>query len=107
MADLLVNLLKLPPLAPAVKGLSSRGIGIQRGNPYEQSAVRGFVEKQFSIGWADEISVAYARQPVTLFVATKGQKILAFAAYECTRRAFLAPMGVTNSARETRIGTAL
>src|ERR1051325_6306206 len=107
MADLLVNLLTLPPLAGAVKKLSARGIGIQRGNPYEQTAIRQFVEKNFSTSWADEISVAYARQPVTLFVATKGQKILGFAAYECTRRAFLGPMGVAKSAREQGSGTAL
>jgi len=107
MADLLVNLLKLPPLAPAVEKLSARGVLVRRGNPYEQTPIRQFVEKQFSMGWADEISVAYARQPVTLFVATKGNKILGFAAYECTRRAFLGPMGVAKSAREKGIGTAL
>jgi len=107
MADLLVNLLKLPPLAGALKEMTERGILIRRGNPYEQTPIRQFVEKEFSIGWADEISVAYARQPVTLFVATKGQKILGFAAYECTRRGFLGPMGVAKSARAKGIGTAL
>src|SRR6266850_769730 len=107
MADLLVNLLKLPPLAPVVGKLAARGILVRRGNPYEQTPIREFVEKQFSTGWADEISVAYGRQPVTLFVATKGTKILGFAAYECTRRAFLGPMGVAKSAREKGIGTAL
>jgi len=76
MADLLVNLLKLPPLAPVVDRLAARGILVRRGNPYEQTPIRQFVEKQFSIGWADEISVAYARQPVTLFVATKGARFL-------------------------------
>jgi predicted N-acetyltransferase YhbS len=107
MADLLVNLLKLPPLAPAVRKLATGGISIQRGNSYEQTAIRQFGEKNFSLGWADEISVAYARLPVTLFVATKGQKILGFAAYECTRRGFLGPMGVARSAREKGIGSAL
>jgi hypothetical protein len=107
MADLLVNLLTLPPLAPAVEKMVSRGILIRRANPFEQTAIRKFVEKEFSTGWADEISVAYARQPVTLFVATKGTKILGFAAYECTRKAFLGPMGVARSAREKGVGKAL
>jgi len=107
MADLLVNLLKLPPLAPAVSKLNARRILVRRGNPYEQTPIRQFVEKEFSIGWADEISVAYARQPVSLFVATKGTKILGFAAYECTRRGFLGPMGVAKTAREKGVGTAL
>src|SRR5215204_1841230 len=107
MADLLVNLLKLPPLAGAVSKLNVRGILVRRGNAYEQTPIRQFVEKEFSIGWADEISVAYARQPVTLFVATKATTILGFAAYECTRRAFLGPMGVAKSARDKGVGTAL
>jgi len=107
MADLLVNLLKLPPLGPAVEEVAARGILVRRGNSFEQTPIRQFAEKNFSIGWADEISVAYTRQPVTLFVATKGQKILGFAAYECTRRGFLGPMGVAKSSREKGIGTAL
>src|SRR4051812_7894068 len=106
MVDLLVNLLKLPPLAPAVEKLA-KGVLVRRANAFEQTPIWEFVEKNFSVGWADEISVAYARQPVTLFVATKGQKILGFAAYECTRRGFLGPMGVAKSAREKGIGTAL
>jgi len=107
MADLLVNLLKLPPLGPALEEVAGRGILVRRGNSFEQTPIRQFVEKNFSIGWADEISVAYGRQPVTLFVATKGQKILGFAAYECTRRGFLGPMGVAKSSREKGTGTAL
>jgi GNAT superfamily N-acetyltransferase len=107
MADLLVNLLKLPPLAPHVEKLAAGGILLRRANPFEQTAIRQFVEKHFSIGWADEISVAYARQPVTLFVATKGTELLGFAAYECTRRGFFGPTGVVESARGQGIGTAL
>src|SRR5688572_9405172 len=92
MADLLVNLLKLPPLAP--EKVTARGVLIRRANPFEQTPIREFVAKNFAIGWADEISVAYARQPVTLFVATRETEILGFAAYECTRRGFFGPMGV-------------
>ena len=105
MADLLVNLLKLPPLAP--EKVTARGVLIRRANPFEQTPIREFVAKNFAIGWADEISVAYARQPVTLFVATRETEILGFAAYECTRRGFFGPMGVIESAREMGIGTAL
>ncbi|HEV8608242.1 MAG TPA: GNAT family N-acetyltransferase [Tepidisphaeraceae bacterium] len=107
MADLLVNLLKLPPFAPAVEKMASAGILVRRANSFEQTPIRQFVEKHFAIGWADEISVAYGRQPVTLFVAAKATKILGFAAYECTRRGFLGPMGVARTAREKGIGTAL
>jgi|SRR5215212_7889498 len=106
MVDLLVNLLKLPPLAPAV-GKLGKGVLVRRANPFEQTAIRDFVEKNFSVGWADEISVAYARQPVSVFLATKSSKLLGFAAYECTRRGFLGPMGVAKNAREKGLGTAL
>src|SRR6266566_7167034 len=106
MMDLLVNLLKLPPLAPAVEKLG-KGVLVRRANAFEQTAIREFVEKNFSIGWGDEISVAYARRPVSLFVATKSSKLLGFAAYECTRRGFLGPMGVVKSAQAKGLGTAL
>jgi len=106
VSDLLVNLLKLPPLGPAVEKLG-KGILVRRANSFEQTAIRKFVEKNFSVGWADEISVAYARLPVTLFVATKSAKLLGFVAYECTRRGFLGPMGVVKKVREKGIGKAL
>jgi len=50
------------------------------------------VEKNFSVV-GGEISVAYARLPVTLFVATEECEAAGFVAYECTRRGFLGPMG--------------
>src|SRR2546421_11525181 len=91
MVDLLVNLLKLRPVGPSVEKLE-KGVLVRRANCFEMTAIREFVLENFSVGWADEISVAYARQPVSLFVATKKSKVLGFAAYECTRRGFLGPM---------------
>jgi GNAT superfamily N-acetyltransferase len=107
MADLLVNLLKLPPLAPHLEKMQAAGVLVRRANPFEQTPIRDFVAKHFSTGWADEICVAYAHQPVTLLVATRETEILGFAAYECTRRSFFGPTGVLDSARRTGIGTAL
>src|SRR3954468_13875134 len=107
MVDLLVNLLKLPPVGPSVEKLARGGVLVRRANCFEMTAIREFVLENFSVGWADEISVAYARQPVSLFVATKKSKVLGFAAYECTRRGFLGPMGVVKSAQSKGLGTAL
>ena len=67
---MLVHLLKLPPVAPLVDELKGKGIHVRRAQPFEQSAVRRFVESSFAVTWADEISVAYARQPVSLFIAS-------------------------------------
>ena len=111
MPDLLVNLLRLPPLDPLMHDLRGRDIAIRRAQPFEQSIVRGFIERNFATAWADEIAVAYGNKPVSLYIATRagegGSRLLGFAAYECTRRNFFGPMGVLEGERESGIGTAL
>src|SRR5690242_6621346 len=102
MPDLLVNLLKLPAAENA-----SREFVVRRAQPFEISIVRSFVAENFSANWADEISVGFARQPVSVFVATKERELIGFAAYECTRRGFFGPMGVAESARNNGVGKAL
>ena len=101
MPDLLVNLLKLPLLeAPS-------GFLVRRAQPFEMSGVRKFVAENFSANWADEISVGFARQPISVFVATHDHELIGFAAYECTRRGFFGPMGVIDSAKDKGVGKAL
>lgn len=108
MADMLVHLLKLPPVAPLIDALQrDHGVIIRRANPFEQSIVRKFVETDFALAWADEIAVAYAHQPVTLFIATHELDPIGFAAYECTRRCYFGPTGVSEKHRGKGIGTAL
>jgi len=101
MPDLLVNLLKLP--APE----TNAGFILRRAQPFELSAVRQFVAENFSPDWADEVSVGFARQPISVYVATINQRLAGFAAYECTRRGFFGPTGVVSSARGKGIGKAL
>ena len=101
MPDLLVNLLKLPPLE------TTDGFIIRRAQPFEISHVRRFVSENFSPKWADEISVGFARQPISIFIATMNHELAGFAAYECTRRSFFGPTGVLESARGRGIGKAL
>ena len=103
MPDLLVNLLKLPPLEPS----SDDAITLRRAQPFEITPVRQFIEKSFSVGWADEISVGFANQPLTVFIATRDGRIIGFAGYECTRKAFFGPTGVDESERGRGIGKAL
>lgn len=102
LPDLLVNLLKLPRLAN-----ESQEFLVRRAQPFELTAVREFVERNFSVGWADEVSVGFARQPVSVFVATIERELVGFAAYECTRRGFFGPMGVCEKAKGRGIGKAL
>lgn len=102
MADLLVNLLKLPP----VETLDAKVL-LRRAQPFELSIVRRFIQRNFSTTWADEASVGFANKPVSVFIAAIDQKLVGFAAYECTRRGFFGPTGVVDSVRGLGIGKAL
>src|SRR5450432_2853751 len=97
MPDLLVNLLTLPPAALALDQLIDPEIVIRRAQPFELSLVRSFVEQHFSASWADEISVGFANKPVSVYIAVRAREIIGFGAYECTRRAFFGPAGVSEA----------
>ena len=103
MPDLLVNLLKLSP----PKSISDDAVTIRRAQPFEITPVREFIEKNFSVAWADEVSVGFANKPVTVFIATRDGRVIGFAGYECTRKAFFGPTGVDISERGRGIGKAL
>ncbi len=103
MPDLLVNLLKLPSLDQ----LKDESINIRRARPFEITPVREFIGKNFSVAWADEVSVGFANKPVTVVIATRDRRVIGFAGYECTRKAFFGPTGVVESERGSGIGTAL
>ncbi len=107
MPDMLVNLLKLPALGATVRELAGNGIIIRRAQPFEITRVREFIEREFSVAWADEISVAFASKPVSLFIAVAEKEIVGFAAYECTRRGFFGPTGVIESMQGRGVGKAL
>ena len=103
MPDLLVNLLKLPP----VEGQSDLTFLIRRAQPFELTPVRDFIQEHFSVAWADEVSVGFANKPVSVYLATIDKRIVGFAAYECTRRGFFGPTGVIEETRGRGIGKAL
>jgi predicted N-acetyltransferase YhbS len=107
MPDLLVNLLKLPALEPLVSELSAQNVIIRRAQPFEITHVRQFIEENFSIAWADEISVGFAGKPVSVYLATREATVIGFAGYECTRRDFFGPTGVLEGERGRGIGKAL
>lgn len=103
MPDLLVNLLKLPSLDQ----LPDEEVNIRRAQPFEITPVRDFIAKNFSGAWADEVSVGFANKPVTVVIATRSGRVIGFAGYECTRKAFFGPTGVAENERGSGIGTAL
>ena len=107
MPDLLVNLLKLSSLQPLVDELSVSGITLRRAQPFEITPVRQFIEQNFSVAWADEVSVGFANKPITVYLATRDGRVIGFAGYECTRKAFFGPTGVAESERGHGVGKAL
>ncbi len=100
---MLVNLLRLPARDSAF----APGINVRRAQPFELTQVRRFVTANFSVAWADEISVGFAHQPVTVFIATRDGGVVGFAGYECTRKAFFGPTGVAETERGRGLGKAL
>jgi len=107
MADMLVRLYALPDVQGTLDALAAEGIVVRRAQPWELSAVRRFIEEHFSRGWADETTLGFARQPISVFVAQEGTRMVGFAAYECTARNFFGPMGVDEACRKRGIGAAL
>lgn len=107
MPDMFVPLLKLPPVQPLLESLTAQGVTIRRARPFEKTAVRTFIEKHFSVGWADEVEPCYSRQPITLFLATRAGTVIGFAAYETVMRNFFGPTGVMEAERGKDIGKAL
>lgn len=107
MPDMLVNLLKLPPLQPLLDEMKAAGVNIRRAQPFEITPVRQFIEGNFSVAWADEVSVGFANKPVTVYIATCDNDVIGFAGYECTCKAFFGPTGVAESERGRGVGKAL
>jgi GNAT superfamily N-acetyltransferase len=107
MPDMLVNLLGLASLDRVMRAMDSAGVTIRRAQPFEITPVIDFIEREFSVAWADEISVGFANKPVSVYIALHENQIIGFAAYECTRRSFFGPTGVTEKLQGRGVGKAL
>ena len=84
--------------------MAEGGIILRRAQPFEITQVRSFVENNFSVAWADEISVGFANKPVSIYIAVLEKRIVGFAAYECTRKTLFGPTGVAELVRGRGVG---
>lgn len=109
MPDMLVKLYELRDNSQQYKKLEEMGIKIIRPMTPNKTKVVDWVKEVFPGGWADEISTAFTRFPISCFIAydVNENKILGFAGYDCTYRNFFGPTGVTPEARGKGIGGAL
>jgi GNAT superfamily N-acetyltransferase len=108
MADLLVRLYALPPLAPVVEAVGASGIMVRRAAAAERSAVVEWMHTHGSPGWASECEGAFARLPTACFVAVEKQNhLVGVACYETTCRNFFGPELVHADWRGRGVGRAL
>ncbi len=107
MSDLLVKLYNLPELAPAVRSLEKEGIQVRRPASYEKHRILKYVSQTFDSGWSSECDVSFSHHPVSCFVATQAEQVIGFACYDCTRKNFFGPTGVSVPARGKGVGKAL
>ena len=107
MIDMLVRLYDLPESQGLYTKVMENGVVLRRPGAYELHLVQEFVRGHFSPKWVSEVQVAFSRQPVACFIATKGNEILGFSCYETTAKGYFGPTGVAESARGLGLGKAL
>ena len=107
MMDMLVRLYDLPDIEEDLRRLEREGFLIRRPGAYERHLVADWVGRNFSPKWVSEAKVAFGRQPISCYIATREKKILGFACYDVTARGVLGPMGVAEEVRRSGLGTVL
>ena len=108
MKDMLVRLIELPNASELEKRLSEKEkIVFRRAIAPEKHLISEWVMEQFGAYWKSEVEVAFSRQPVSCWIAQRGNELLGFACYECTARNFFGPTGTKESERGKGIGKVL
>ncbi len=104
---MLVKLYELPALASVLEQQRVKGIDIRRPMPAEKPFVLKWITDHFYPHWMGECDVAFARQPISCFIAVERDNMLGFACYDATCANFFGPTGVDRPQRGRGIGKAL
>ena len=97
--DMIANLIRLS------REKELDGIKIKRVFAGEKMRVLEYIRQHFSEGWVYEAENAIMQHKC--FIATKDGQILGFACYDASAKDYFGPIGVTENARGTGVGTAL
>ena len=95
--DMLVRLYALPEADALRRRLSGREVVVRRAMAHEKAVVVDWVAREFGAqakGWKSESEVAFARQPVSCWIALKAGRICGFACHDVSARNFFGPIGV-------------
>ncbi|WP_020530570.1 GNAT family N-acetyltransferase [Flexithrix dorotheae] len=107
MQDMLVRLYDLPQVHNEVLALEKKGITIRRPLAPEKTLLTKWAKNHFSALWADEVDVAFSRNPVSCLIAIQNQEIIGFACYETTSKNYFGPTGVLPTHRGLGLGKIL
>ncbi|HEY1016393.1 MAG TPA: GNAT family N-acetyltransferase [Herpetosiphonaceae bacterium] len=107
MPDMLVKLYNLPPLAPLLDRQRGHGIEIRRAMAPEKRIIIDWVARHWGAGWASECEVAFARLPITCWIAVAEGRPLGFACHDATLPNFFGPTGVLDECQGRGTGAAL
>lgn len=84
--------------------LAAAGIEVRRGRPEDRSALAEHVERLWNDAWLRETLIAIDKEPATVFLALRGERILGFAANGVYRPALYGPIGTDPAEQGRGIG---
>ena len=105
--DMLVNLMKLPPMEPVIEQLDAQGIHIRRPIAPDKLRVVDWVREHSGVSAAGEMDVCFAHFPPSCFIATQHAQIVGYACYDATAKDFFGPTRVLDELQGNGIGKAL
>lgn len=107
MADMLVNLMHLPPVEPLIEKLKAEGIHIRRPIAPDKLRVVDWVREHSGLSAAGEMDVCFAHFPASCYIATQHAKIVGYACYNATAPDFFGPTRVLDEMQGKGVGKAL
>jgi len=107
MPDMLVKLYALPDAPSPAAFERESGVLVRRAIAPEKHVVTRWIGERFGAGWVSEAEAAFARSPISCFIAVEGSALLGFACYDATMKGFFGPTGVDERERGRGVGKML